>query len=150
MNSQPPCLVKRTLYRRRRPWRGRRSDRPVEGGSNESTRQPAGGWLGRGEGKFGGGASSAAGAAGPGGGGAAGRKGRPPGREAKERRRSSRRTMVEIEEQRALYTRAKRRGGALPDRAGLNRKRQRNGSDFTFTRTRNASMRFAKTCLGNN
>ena len=37
----------------------------------------------------------------------------------------------EIEEQRALYTRAKRRGRANPDGAGLNRKRQRTGSDST-------------------
>jgi hypothetical protein len=36
-----------------------------------------------------------------------------------------------IEEQRALYTRAKRREGALPDRAGLNPKGQRTGSFFT-------------------
>jgi hypothetical protein len=36
------------------------------------------------------------------------------------------------EEQRALYTRAERRGGALPDRAGLNPRRQRTGSDSTY------------------
>jgi hypothetical protein len=42
-------------------------------------------------------------------------------------------TTEEIVEQRALYTRAKRRGRALPDRAGLTRKRQLTGSDFTFT-----------------
>jgi hypothetical protein len=36
-----------------------------------------------------------------------------------------------IEEQWALYTRAKRHGGALPDRAGLNPKGQRTGSDST-------------------
>jgi hypothetical protein len=36
-----------------------------------------------------------------------------------------------IEEQRALYTRAKRQGGAIPDRAGLNRKRQRTRTDST-------------------
>jgi hypothetical protein len=35
-----------------------------------------------------------------------------------------------IGEQPALYTRAKRRGAANPDRAGLNRKRQRTGTDF--------------------
>jgi hypothetical protein len=40
-------------------------------------------------------------------------------------------TTEEIEEQRALYIRAKRRGAALPDRAGLNRKRQRTGSRTT-------------------
>ena len=39
-----------------------------------------------------------------------------------------------IEEQRALYTRAKRRGSANPDRVGLNRKRQRTGSDSTAQR----------------
>jgi hypothetical protein len=36
-------------------------------------------------------------------------------------------TMEENEEKQALYTRAKRREAALPDRAGLNRKRQRTG-----------------------
>jgi hypothetical protein len=41
--------------------------------------------------------------------------------------------MEENEEQRALYTRAKRREAALPDRAGLNPKRQRTGSDSTNT-----------------
>jgi hypothetical protein len=40
-------------------------------------------------------------------------------------------TMKELEEQRALYTRAKRRGCALPDRTGLNLKRQRTGTDST-------------------
>ncbi|ERF73788.1 hypothetical protein EPUS_09254 [Endocarpon pusillum Z07020] len=35
------------------------------------------------------------------------------------------RTTEGIGEQRALYTQVKRRGGANPDRAGLNRKRQR-------------------------
>jgi hypothetical protein len=34
-------------------------------------------------------------------------------------------------EPRAFYMWAKRRGGANPDRAGLNRKRQRTGSNFT-------------------
>jgi hypothetical protein len=38
----------------------------------------------------------------------------------------------DLEEQRALYTQAKRRGGALPDRAGLNPKRQRTGTDSMF------------------
>jgi hypothetical protein len=36
-----------------------------------------------------------------------------------------------IEEQLVLYTRAKRREGAIPDRAELNPKRQRTGSDST-------------------
>ena len=36
------------------------------------------------------------------------------------------------QKQRALYTRAKRRGGALPDRAGLNPRRQRIGTDSTY------------------
>jgi hypothetical protein len=40
-------------------------------------------------------------------------------------------TVEGIEERWALYTRAKRREGALPDRAGLNRKRQRTGTYFT-------------------
>jgi hypothetical protein len=68
------------------------------------------------------------------GGGAAGRKGRPSAREEKEGEGVEDRkegTAEGIEEQRALYTRAKRRGGALPDRAGLNRKRQRTGTYFT-------------------
>jgi hypothetical protein len=58
-------------------------------------------------------------------------------------------TMEGIEEQRGLYTRAKRRGGALPDRAGLNPKRQRTGSDSTSEvrspeeRTRRSIMRLA-------
>jgi hypothetical protein len=38
------------------------------------------------------------------------------------------------EEQRALYTRARRRGGALPDREELNPKWQRTGSDSTQLR----------------
>jgi GTP cyclohydrolase II len=40
-------------------------------------------------------------------------------------------TMEEIEEQRTLYTRAKRREEAFPDRVRLNPKRQRNGTDST-------------------
>jgi hypothetical protein len=39
-----------------------------------------------------------------------------------------------MEEQRALYTRAKRREGANPDGARLNPKRQRNGTDSTTKR----------------
>jgi hypothetical protein len=35
----------------------------------------------------------------------------------------------EIEEQQAIYTRAKQRGAAFPNRAGLSLKRQRTGSD---------------------
>ena len=57
-----------------------------------------------------------------GGGGAAGRKGRPSAREAREGERVADRkegTTEEVEEQRVLYTRAKRRGSTLPDRAGL-------------------------------
>jgi hypothetical protein len=38
-----------------------------------------------------------------------------------------------IEEQRALYTRAKRRERALPDQAALNPKRQRTGNQTTDT-----------------
>jgi hypothetical protein len=38
----------------------------------------------------------------------------------------------ELEEQRALCTGAKRRGGALPDRVVLNPKRQRTGTDSTL------------------
>jgi hypothetical protein len=69
-------------------------------------------------------------AAGPGNGGAAIQKGRPAGgvaggEDGVEDRNQE--TAREIEEQRALYTRAKRRGAALPDQAGLNRKRQRTG-----------------------
>jgi hypothetical protein len=36
-----------------------------------------------------------------------------------------------FEEQQVVYTRAKRREGAIPDLAGLNPKRQRTGSDST-------------------
>ena len=39
-------------------------------------------------------------------------------------------TMEELEEQRAFYTRAKQREGALRDRAGLNPKSQRNRHRF--------------------
>jgi hypothetical protein len=42
-------------------------------------------------------------------------------------------TMEEVEEQRAFYTRAKRREGALRGRAGLNPKSQRTGTDSTST-----------------
>jgi hypothetical protein len=42
-------------------------------------------------------------------------------------------TTEEMVEQRALYTWAKRREGALPDRVGLNPKRQRTGSFSTST-----------------
>jgi hypothetical protein len=38
-----------------------------------------------------------------------------------------------IEEQQALYTRAKRREGALPDQAALNPKRRRIGNQTTDT-----------------
>jgi hypothetical protein len=42
------------------------------------------------------------------------------------------REMIEqMEEQRAFYMWAERRGGANPDRAGLNRKRQRTGTETT-------------------
>ena len=66
----------------------------------------------------------------PGNDGAASQQERPAEREAREEDGVEDRkeeTAREIEEQRALYTRAKRRGAALPDRAGLNRKRQRTG-----------------------
>jgi hypothetical protein len=39
--------------------------------------------------------------------------------------------MEQMEEQRTFYMWAKRRGGANPDRAGLNRKRQRTGTETT-------------------
>ena len=64
----------------------------------------------------------------PGCGCAASQKGRPAEREVKEERGVEDRkedTAKEIED---LYTRAKRREPALPDRAGLNRKRQRTGT----------------------
>ena len=49
-----------------------------------------------------------------------------------------------LEEQRALYTRAKRRGSANPDRAGLNPKRQRTGSETTrLSSTLEASTRIS-------
>ena len=41
-------------------------------------------------------------------------------------------TTEAIREQQALYTRAKRREGANPDRGGLNLKRQRTGSQTTY------------------
>ncbi len=54
----------------------------------------------------------------------------PAGREAREKEGVEDRkeeTSKEIKEQQALYTQAKRQEGVLPDRAGLNRKRQRTG-----------------------
>jgi hypothetical protein len=63
---------------------------------------------------------------GAGGGGAAGRKGRLCGRESEEQEGdggvedSKEVTTERIEEQRALYTRTKRRGSALPDRGVAN------------------------------
>lgn len=59
------------------------------------------------------------------GGGAAGRKGRPSAREEKEGEGVEDRneeTTEWTEEQRPFYTWAKRRGGAFPDREGLNPK----------------------------
>jgi hypothetical protein len=41
-------------------------------------------------------------------------------------------TMEQMEEQRAFYMWAKRRGGAFPDQVGLNRKGQRTGTETTF------------------
>jgi hypothetical protein len=67
------------------------------------------------------------------GGGAAGRMGRPSAREGKEGKGVDDRieeTTKGIEEQRALYTRAKRRAGAFPDREGLNPKGRRTGTFF--------------------
>jgi hypothetical protein len=40
--------------------------------------------------------------------------------------------MEQMEEQRAFYMWVKRRGGANPDRAGLNRKRQRTCTETTY------------------
>jgi hypothetical protein len=74
------------------------------------------------------------GTAGSGGGGAASRKRRPAGGEAKEEEGVGDRkegTTEETVEQRALYTHAKRREGAIPDRVRLNPKRQRTGTETT-------------------
>jgi hypothetical protein len=74
------------------------------------------------------------------------REGHPRGKrergEGVEDRKGS--TTEEIEEQRALYTRAKRRGGALPDRAGLNPKGQRTGSDSTHQKTSHPFLRLSR------
>ena len=56
-------------------------------------------------------------------------------------------TMEENEEQRALYTRAKRRDGAFPNRAGLNRKRQRTGTQTTSSVNWSHCTRFHKLML---
>lgn len=58
---------------------------------------------------------------------------RKKGEGVEDRNEGTMEELEEPEEQRALYTRAKRRGGALPDRAGLNPKRQRTGTDSTTT-----------------
>jgi hypothetical protein len=113
-------LIKRTLHWHRRRQPGRHLGRPVEGESNESTGQP-GGWLGRGRGQSCVGDVVSAQRWGAGGGGAAGRKGRLSGREREEKEGrgvedSKEGTTERIEEQRTLYTRTKRRRGALPDR----------------------------------
>jgi hypothetical protein len=49
--------------------------------------------------------------------------------------------MEQMEEQRAFYMWAERRGGANPDRAGLNRKRQRTCTETTFTILIDARLR---------
>lgn len=54
------------------------------------------------------------------------------GREGERSRRQKKVTIEGIEEQRAFYTRAKRHEGAMPDLAGLNPKRQRTGTFFTY------------------
>ncbi len=67
----------------------------------------------------------------PGNGGATSQQERAARREAKEEEEVEDRkeeTAMEMEEQRDLYTRAKRREGAFPDRAELSRKRQRTGT----------------------
>jgi hypothetical protein len=134
MNRQPPSLVERTVHR-------------------TTVHAQANGWINRsrkhqmrarrweGKGRLEGGSRSAPGAVGPEGGSAASQKGRPAGREAKEGGREGgvedrkEGTIEGIGEQRALYTRAKRREGANPDRVGLNPKRQRTGTDSTNVAT---------------
>jgi hypothetical protein len=135
MNSQPPGLVEQTLNGRRRGRRGRQLDRPVEGESNESTRKPAR-WLSGGGGKGGWRTSSAPNATGLG-----RRRSRQKGRrgwssardekEGERSRRHERRNDGVDRGAAGLYTRAKRRGGALPDRAGLNPTRQRTCNETT-------------------
>jgi hypothetical protein len=49
--------------------------------------------------------------------------------------------MEQMEEQRAFYMWAERQGGANPDRAGLNRKRQRTCTETTFTILIDARLR---------
>jgi hypothetical protein len=129
MNSEPPGLVRRTQHQHRRGRRGRQPDQSVEGVSNESTRQPAAGWLGQSDGKVGGWALSAAGVAGPEAAAQQARIGGHLGRKRKKDRKEG--TMEEPEEERAFYTWVKRREGALRDRAGLNPKSQRTGTDST-------------------
>jgi hypothetical protein len=112
-------------YRRPRP--GQRLDQPVEEASNESTK------VG-GEGSVGGGKPWRCGAR-------RRRRSKPEGEASWEgSERGGREGEVDdriegtkdgIGEQRALYTRAKRRGAANPDRAGLNPKRQRTGTETT-------------------
>jgi hypothetical protein len=76
--------------------------------------------------------------AGPGSGGAASQKRRPAGRGKRYKGKGENggedkkvKTTEGIEEQRALYSQAKRYEDALPDRAGLNPKRQRTGNQTT-------------------
>jgi hypothetical protein len=131
-SHEPPAIksgrVGCASDRRRQP--GQQLDQPAGGASNKSTKMKR-------EGRLEAGSRSAdwrCDAAGPGSGGAASQKGRPAGGKAREEEGVEDRlkgTMEEKEEQRALYTRAKRREAALPDRAGLNPKRQRTGSDST-------------------
>jgi hypothetical protein len=51
--------------------------------------------------------------------------------------------MEQMEEQRAFYMWAERRGGANPDRAGLNRKRQRTCTETTYVSVANGGARYA-------
>jgi hypothetical protein len=46
--------------------------------------------------------------------------------------------MKQMEEQRAFYMWVERRGGANPKRAGLNRKRQRTGTETTLKNIKKA------------
>jgi hypothetical protein len=98
--------------RRRQP--GQQLDQPAGGASNKSTKVERDGRLEAGS------RSTAwrCDAAGPGSGGAASLKGRPAGEREGGVGDRKEETAREIEEQRALYTRAKRREAAMPDRGG--------------------------------
>jgi hypothetical protein len=113
-----------------RPRSGQQLDHPVEEASDESTK------VG-GEGSVGGGKPVSAWRCGA----RRRRRSKPEGEASREgSERGGREEGAEdrnegttevIGEQRALYTRAKRRGGANPDGAGLNRKGQRTGTETT-------------------